>query len=91
MTKRLDPVRRSSGLRPRGALDLAIAKGWLALHESGTYACAARDVVQEFRSQRDALGKAACRYPVCRAFTPAFGSLRQRAGGGLAPFPLASR
>jgi hypothetical protein len=40
-TKRLDPVRRSSGLRPRGALDLAIAKGWLALHESGTYACAA--------------------------------------------------
>src|SRR5664279_4842388 len=24
-TKRLDPVRRSSGLRPRGALDLAIA------------------------------------------------------------------
>ena len=91
-TKRLDPVRRSSGLRPRGMLDLAIAKGWLALHEIRHLMRALhRDVVQEFRSQRDALGKAACRYPVCRAFTPAFGSLRQRVGGGLAPFPLASR
>src|SRR3984957_7043779 len=76
------PAGRSIWRSPRGDSRSTNPAPIRALH---------RDVVQEFRSQRDALGKAACRYPVYRAFTPAFGSLRQRAGGGLAPFPLASR